>query len=210
MIIIDTREPNDIIKSLKAKIKIEEDFIEVGDYLLPNGYAIERKKGRDLMSSVMSNRLFEQLNNLYDFEHPILVIIEDNKWKDFYFSKGRYIHKQYIGMMTTLAAKYPKLKVIQMENDEEFIAFIEGLHKKLTEDGNNERPKPIMRKARSLKTRKENLLCATQGISVTSAKRLLKEYKTIENLCAADIKDIMRIKKISKKQAENVYKILHE
>ena len=44
MIIVDSREPKHIISSLKSKkLDVKEEFIEVGDYLLDNGYAIRER-----------------------------------------------------------------------------------------------------------------------------------------------------------------------
>jgi len=210
-LIIDIREPKEIINKLKLnkKIPVVSQVIEIGDYLLPNGYAIERKHGRDLMSSTISNRLFEQLNALYEFEHPILAIISENVWKDFYFSRSKYIHKQYIGLLSTLSAKYPKLQVMFFDTDEMFIAYLESLYKKLTSDGSSERPQPRLRKAKRIEEVQENFLCSVKGISVKSSKKILKKFKTIENVCKATSEDIQKVDKINKKQSEDLYNVLH-
>lgn len=210
-LIIDLREPKEIINKLKLnkKIPVESKIIETGDYLLPDGYAIERKKGRDLMSSTTSNRLFEQLNALYEYQHPTLAIISDNIWKDFYFSRSKYIHKQYIGLLSTLSAKYPKLQVMFFDTDEMFVAYMESLYNKLTSDGRTERPKPRIRKAKRIEETQENLLCSVKGISVKSSKKLLKKFKTVENLCTATEEEIQEIDKINKKQAHGLYEALH-
>jgi ERCC4-type nuclease len=39
MIIVDSREPNHIKNSLKAKgVEVKENLLQVGDYLLDDGY----------------------------------------------------------------------------------------------------------------------------------------------------------------------------
>lgn len=162
------------------------------------------------MASVIDRRLFEQANNLCEAEHPVIAVVTENIWKDFYFSRSRWVHKQYLGTIATLTAKYPKLQIIHLDSDDMFIDFLALLHKKLTEDGNKERPSPVMRRAKSLEMRKENMLCAVDGVSVATAKKLLKKYKTIENLCTAEVKDLILIEKIGQKQAEKIYKILHD
>ncbi len=209
-LIVDSREPDDIIRKLCGKIRTEKEFIEVGDYLLPDGYAIERKKGNDLMASVGSNRLFEQLNALHEYEHPILCIVSNNLWKDFYFSKNRYIHKQYIGTLTTLACKYPKLKMVFLEEDDMFVGFVTSLHNKLLEDGHNERPTPLHRKSKSIKVRSEDALTCAKGVGVKTSKRILKHFGSVEGVCNADLAELELVKKVSKSAAKNVHDLIHK
>ena len=181
-IIIDTREPNSIKNSLKAKIKeVEVDFLEVGDYLLDNGYAIERKD-KDLVQSILTNRLFEQINNLCSYDHPILCITLQNLWKTFYFSKSRYIYNSYLGVLTTLVSRYPKLKLVFLQDESEFIDFLVKLNKKIHEEKSTVRPAPMMRKALTIDERRENALTAIEGVSITKAKKLLECYGSIKNI----------------------------
>jgi len=209
MIIVDSREPNKIIKALRnKKLSVKEEFLEVGDYLLDNGYAIERKD-KDLISSIQSNRLYEQLNNLCQFEHPILCITIQDLWKTFYFSRSRYIHRSYLGTLTTLTIKYPNLKIMFLQDEEEFISYIASLDKKIHEDGNKERPAPLMRKAKSIKVRKENALTAIEGVSVGKSKKLLEEFGSIRNIANAKLADLQNVDGVGKKLAEKIMETLN-
>jgi len=209
ILVIDSREPIEIIRKLKGKSHLgaKEDFIEVGDYLLPNGYAVERKKGRDLMGSVMNNRLYEQINNLCQYEHPIVAIITDNKWRDFYHTHSRYIHKQYTGTLTTLVCRYDKLKVIHFDSDDEFVDFLESLYKKITDDTKSIRPSPATRKARDINEDMENMLTVIKGVGVPLSKKLLKHYGTVANVVNASVDEHQKIEKVGKKLAEKIYNI---
>lgn len=210
IIVIDSREPNKIETALKgSKIKIEKDFLEVGDYLLPNDYVIERKQGLDFINSVKSNRLYNQLYNLCEYKHPILVIIENNIWKDFYFTKGNYIHKSYVGTLTTLTAKYPNLKIIQLDSEGMFIDYLKSLHKKITGDGHSERPAPMFRKAVSINERKENALTCIEGVGMKMSKKLLKQFGSISNIANAREDDMLKIEKLGKKTIKNIKETLN-
>jgi ERCC4-type nuclease len=208
--IIDSREPKEIIQKLKAKkdVKVEEDFIEVGDYLLSDGYTIERKTIQDLVASISDRRLFTQLNNLLQAENPVLAIINNNKWESFYFSRNRYIHNVYIGTLTTILLSYPKIRIMYFDTDSEFISFLASLEKKLNETGKSgERPKALIRRPTSLEDRKENALTCSQGIGVKSAKLCLENYKTISKLCGASLEDL---EKILGKKASNLFELLNK
>ena len=124
-IIVDSREPKQYYDSLLTKkLPVVRESLEVGDYLLPNNFAIERKTAQDFISSLRDNRLFTQLINMNQYDNPILVIMYVNKWKDFYYYKSKYIHKQFLGAITTITTKFPKTRIIYVEDKKEFVDFI--------------------------------------------------------------------------------------
>lgn len=194
-VIVDTREV-DLIRILKTKkdLGLEEDFIEVGDVLLPDGYVIERKTEQDLIASILDKRLFTQLNNLLQYENPIIAVIKDDLWKDFYFCHNRYIHNVYIGVLTTIAVSYPKVKMQYFYDMNQFSDYIVSLHKKLTEDGKGGgRPKILMRKPTSIRERKENTLTATQGVGVATAQKLLDKFGSVVKVGLASENELKEI-----------------
>lgn len=208
-VIVDSREPNRIVNSLKKKIKdVETEFLDVGDYLLDNGFAIERKD-KDLIQSILSNRLYDQLNNLCEFDHPILCIVLDDIWKNFYFSRSRWIHTSYEGTLATLAVSYPKLKIFQFRTEDEFVTFMHNLDKKIHKEGPSTRPSPILRKGKKLFIRKEDALTAIDGVSIKKSKKLLECFGTIQNISNAKIEELEMVDGIGKKLAKNVYETLH-
>ncbi len=75
-IIVDHREPAGIKKHLiKLGMDIKEQQLDIADYVLSDTVAVERKTGADLISSIMDNRLFEQIDRLIEtYEQPILIV----------------------------------------------------------------------------------------------------------------------------------------
>jgi ERCC4-type nuclease len=150
------------------------------------------------------------LNNLCSsYEHPILCITIQNIWKLFYHSHSRFIDKSYIGTLTTLTCKYLNLKVIFLDGDDEFINFIISLDKKIHEDGKSERPKPKMRKVESIEERKENVLCAIQGIGVPTSKKLLEKFGSVNAVANASEEDLKTIEKLGDKNIKRIIETLN-
>ena len=209
MIIRDTREPDNIKKALTSKgIKVEDEFLSVGDYLLDDGFAIERKD-KDFIQSILSNRLYDQLNNLCNYPHPILCIVEENRWKSFYFSHSKWIHKAYDGTMTTLAVSYPNLKIFKFDTEEEFINFVVNLDKKLHKEGKSERPSVIKRKSKSIQIHKEDCLTCADGVGVSMAKKLLECFGSVKNISNASLEELQLVDGVGKKLAENIFNTLN-
>ena len=210
--LVDNREPKEIIQKLKGKkdILVVEDFLECGDYLLSDGYAIERKTIQDFVASISDRRLFTQLSNLTQYEYPILAIIGNNKWESFYFCRNRYIHNVYIGTLSTIAISYPKVKMMFFDNEDEFISFVTSLEKKLNEEGTSStRPKPMQRKPKTLQETRENILCGIPGVSVKTAQKLLDKFNSVNAVANAKEDEFKQIEKIGDKLIKNIKESLN-
>ena len=76
-IIIDHRENKlkALLDKKKEKITYESKQLDIADIVISSEVAIERKEGFDFVSSIMDNRLFEQLLRLKDtYTYPILIL----------------------------------------------------------------------------------------------------------------------------------------
>ncbi len=76
-IIVDHRENKlkVVLDKKKEKISYESKQLDIADIVISKDVAIERKEGFDFVTSIMDNRLFEQLLRLKDtYEYPILIL----------------------------------------------------------------------------------------------------------------------------------------
>lgn len=76
-IIIDNREQKliEVLKKNHKTVAYESKQLDVGDIIVSKNVAIERKEGSDFISSLMDNRLFEQLSRLKEtYPTPILIL----------------------------------------------------------------------------------------------------------------------------------------
>ena len=80
VIVADHREAaSGVIKHLSAlNALVRAGQLETGDYVLSDRVAVERKTVSDFASSIMDNRMFEQLGRLAkSYEKPILILEGD-------------------------------------------------------------------------------------------------------------------------------------
>lgn len=84
-------------KIQQHQISYRIEKLEVGDIILPNQYAIERKSVRDFLSSLIGDqngraRLFEQMRGLSEsYENPILLLEGALSIRMDYYDKAIYI-----------------------------------------------------------------------------------------------------------------------
>jgi ERCC4-type nuclease len=77
-IIVDHREPERLKKRLiKLGMEVQEQQLEIADYIISDQVACERKTGTDLVTSIMDNRLFEQIDRLIETYEQPLILLED-------------------------------------------------------------------------------------------------------------------------------------
>ena len=76
-VIVDNREHKlmNALEQRKDAITYETKQLDIADIVITQDVAIERKEGSDFISSIMDNRLFEQLLRLKDtYPYPILIL----------------------------------------------------------------------------------------------------------------------------------------
>jgi Fanconi anemia group M protein len=207
-IYVDIHEPKSNITSLKRrKCKVEEKYLEVGDYVIGD-IVIERKEGNDFISSVKDNRLWNQAGNLKQAKFPIICVIENNMWKTMYFSRSRYAHKMYFGAIAKLTTKYG-IPVITFSDEDDYLRFLERIDKQQSKDKEGVRPAPLMRKATRPSVRLENSLCGAEGVSVKTSQDILKQFGTLKKVANANVEKLQNIEGIGPKTAQNIYDLYH-
>lgn len=122
---VDTREPEKIFNIFeKNGIKYEKETLPIGDFVCEN-IVIERKEIGDLINSIRTGHLQKQLLQMEDsFEKCFLIISGNPKdiWANPYL-KGWTVNHQ-LGTLASLAVRYPRTKVIQVENDTQLVNII--------------------------------------------------------------------------------------
>jgi len=201
-IIADVREPDSIVKRLHVPYK--KQFLQVGDYVI--GDVVIERKSHDLIPSLTSKRIFNQLSNLAQAPHPILVIENTNLWRDMYFNENKHIHKSLYGFLFTVAVKF-KIPVIKVDSREEFIELLESIYYAVNKEGTSSRPIFVQRKPTTLGEIQENMLAQIPGISIKKAQNLLEKFNGILGVVLATEKDLVETSGIGKKLAKQIVEV---
>ncbi len=176
-IIVDHRENKlkAILDKKKDKITYESKQLDIADIVISSEVAIERKEGFDFVSSIMDNRLFEQLMRLKDtYKYPILILegLNDHVFEN----TGMKISSIY-GALSFLSYKLG-ISVIPTRNLEDTAIVIERIaYREQVKDN-----MPLMsRKAPKELSKKERRTFIVEGlidIGPKKAKTLIDKYKT--------------------------------
>ncbi|MFX1310835.1 MAG: ERCC4 domain-containing protein, partial [Promethearchaeota archaeon] len=176
-IIIDHRE-----NKLKALFDQKKDIIEykskqldVADVIVSNEVAIERKEGFDFVSSIMDNRLFEQLLRLKEtYANPILILEGLNN--EVFETTGMKITSIY-GALSFISYKLG-ISVIPTRNLEDTAIVIERIAYR--EQIKDDMPFLSRRapKEMSKRDRRSFIIEGLIDIGPKKAKALIEKFKT--------------------------------
>ncbi|MFW9827656.1 MAG: ERCC4 domain-containing protein [Candidatus Thorarchaeota archaeon] len=176
-IIIDNREQKlkTILDKKKDTITYESKQLDIADVVISNEVAIERKEGFDFISSIMDNRLFEQLLRLKDtYEYPILILEGLND--EVFDNTGMNVSSIY-GALAFISYKMG-ISVIPTRNLEDTAIAIERIaYREQIKDSS-----PIFsRKAPKQMSKDERRSFIIEGlvdIGPKKAKALIEKFKT--------------------------------
>ena len=176
-IIIDHRENKlkALLDKKKDKIAYESKQLDIADIVISSEVAIERKEGFDFISSIMDNRLFEQLLRLKEtYEYPILILegLNDNIFEN----TGMKISSIY-GALSFISYKLG-ISVIPTRNIEDTAIVIERIaYREQVKDST-----PILsRKAPKEMSKNERRSFIIEGlvdIGPKKARALIEKFKT--------------------------------
>lgn len=189
-VIIDTREKNSPVPSELASSGIEIEFknLEVGDYIVKN-IVIERKTVSDFISSMINKRLLNQLESMKSIEKKLLII-EGIEEDDIYGTKSGVNGNAIRGFLLTIILTY-NTPIIFTKDYEDSAGFLKVLAKK--EEKSKEISINAKRKSKDINEQLQYIMEGFPGIGPKSAKKLLKELKTIRNIINSSNEELKRI-----------------
>ncbi|MFH1711455.1 MAG: ERCC4 domain-containing protein [Nanoarchaeota archaeon] len=178
-IIADHREKNSLViselTSLGADVRMEH--LEVADFLIKDT-AIERKTISDFLSSMISKRLSQQLQNMQQYESKLLLI-EGTDEQHLYSENDDGVNPNAIrGFLLDILLKY-KVPIIFTKDYKDTAKFLTVLAKKPSEISESLRAKRV---SKTTDEQKQFILEGFPGIGAKTAKKLLKEYGSIKNI----------------------------
>ncbi len=202
-IICDNRETaSSVVRALSlmgVNLKLEQ--LPIADYVLSNRVGIERKAAQDFIDSIKDGRLFNELFDLKDrFERSILILEGDP------FNESNIDENALYGAITTIILNLG-ISVYKTKNSEETAMFLFQLAKKEQSETKNKISIRFDKAPIETSRLLEYIVAGIPGVNTLRAKNLLNEFKTLQKIFLADIPDLIKIEKIGKKIAQEIYKI---
>ncbi|MCK9442493.1 MAG: DEAD/DEAH box helicase [Methanothrix sp.] len=195
------REMAKLLESLGLEVTVKN--LGVGDYVVSDRVAIERKTAQDFVASIIDpqRNLFRQIADLArTYDRPVLIL----EGRDLYttqMSAG-----SIRGAMISVAVDYG-VPIIPTEDRDETAAVIALLARREMREGHE--PKVHGHKtARTLKEQQEYLISAISSVGPTVAKNLLKHFGSVEKIMTATLEELQEVELVGPKIAQRIRELV--
>jgi DNA excision repair protein ERCC-4 len=228
-IIVDYREHQQLPLLREVFTDVTSTQLSLGDYLITQNnqaVVVERKTITDLIASIRSNRLWDQLLRLMKAEeineYRIIrrILLIHGSFSEYYntlfMSPQRELNNhwaQLMGAFCEILYVY-NTPIIYAENDTAFKAFLRILAKREATGKNDKIPEArwYMKPQKAtlpIKDRKKYILTSLPYIGERLAENLLARFTTIANIASASVEELEQVPKIGKKKSKLIHQLFN-
>lgn len=179
-VIIDVREMRSSLpfSMYKKGISLEICTLSVGDYFI-NSVCVERKEINDLIGSLNSGRLFNQVNHLINaFSSPILLIEFPNKMSLF-----EYCKKSQILKFIVLLINFPQLRILYSNSDSLTIKCLMSLEKR----------EEVNKLSNKLDPELMEILLSIEGINYYNVYKIINNFNNLKELSLCEENKLIKL-----------------
>ena len=222
MLIIDSRENSKlselVMQKAKAlKIPNEKKWIEIGDYVYDD-VCFEAKSATDFLGSVMSKRLWTQLDNMDrhyktniviihgDMQEAIIGIIEHSPSKIPLGSRSIMLNNKFLGAIGRITLD-TDIKPFWVPTEEEAALVITAICKMKPIERDTIAPQIFKRL--STDDLRLDLLSSIKGVSIKKAKELITIYGSIMEIGECSAYELQAIEGIGETLAKRIITTLN-
>ncbi|MDV0447004.1 ATP-dependent RNA helicase SrmB [Methanosarcinaceae archaeon Ag5] len=203
-ILVDNREMRSgVRKLLEAEgVELQMAQLEVGDYVISDEMAVERKSVADFSASLLDGKrnLFSQLVDLSrTYKKPALIVEGEEN-----ITAGHMINPNSIrGALLSIEMDL-NVSIFYTKNEEETALLLKMMAKKEQINGKKSVNPHGKKVSKTTAEQQEYILSSIPGVGPHAAKMLLNEFGSLENVFNSTEEDLCRVKGIGKKTAGRI------
>ncbi len=203
LVIADTRESRLVLLELeRLGARVEERAISPGDYVVGEGFGIERKSLRDFIQSIYKKRLFEQVQRLTDAYPRCCLVVEGDPGRLAAIPNPSVFWGALARLITGMG-----IPVVFTPDEAHTALFLYELAKMLQEEGERveARYKPKMM---GLRARQRFVVEGLPGVGPKLADRLLRTFGSVRGVFNASEHMLARVKGVGPKRAKEIRAVI--
>jgi len=207
-IVVDQRElDSPIAKALSRREGVETrlETLAVGDYVLSDRVAVERKSVSDFLDTLTGGdrSMFEQVGDLARAYARPVVILEGKSLYD-----ERNIHPNAIrGALSSLAIDFDA-SVLRTEDEDDTADLLEVLATREQETSDRTVSVHGEKSGKTLAEQQEYVVGSVADIGPVTARALLEEFGTVEAVMTARMDDLLEVPGVGEVTADRLRKVV--
>src|ERR1035437_4383873 len=206
-IFIDYRETKSGVVQVLDKLGMELNFaaLEIGDYVVSDRIAVERKRTDDFVTSLIDGKhnLFAQLSNLARvYEKPILIIEGGDL-----FTFRQLNPNSIYGSLVSIAIDFG-ISILYSRDEKETAAMLKMLTKREQIENRREINPHGKKLASTLAEQQEYLISSRSNIGPKASRNILLHFGSIETFMKANTEELRKVRLIGPKTAAKIREVL--
>lgn len=205
--VVDFREAKSGVANVLDKLGVEVIFttLEIGDYVVSDRLAVERKRTDDFVNSLIDGKrnLFAQLSNLTRVYAKPVLIIEGAEL----FTSRQINPNAIYGSLVSIAIDFG-VSLLYSRDEEETAAILKVLAKREQMENKREVNPHGKKSTSTLIEQQEYLVSSIADIGPKAARNLLLHFGSVEAVMKADAKELKEVKLIGPKRATKIRELL--
>ncbi|MHC1632080.1 MAG: DEAD/DEAH box helicase [Methanotrichaceae archaeon] len=206
LVAVDPRERGMAKRLESLGIGVVLKVLEIGDYVISDQIAIERKTAADFVDSLVDPErgLFRQISDLArNYEKPVLIL----EGQDLY---TRQVHPNAIrGALASIAVDFG-VPIIPTENEDETVSVIALMARREQEERTSAPDVHGKKTHRTLNEQQEYLVSSIPSVGPTMARNLLKHFGSVEKVLTASEEELKNVDLVGPKTAERIREVVGE
>ena len=207
-IVVDQRELDAAIAkdlSKREGIHTRLETLAVGDYVLSDRVAVERKSVSDFLDTLLDGdrSLFEQIGDLSRaYARPLLIVEGDGLYEE------RNVHPDAIrGALASLAVDFD-VSVLQTGSEDETAELLRTIAAR--EQSERDRTVSVHgeKSAKTLSEQQEYVVSSIADIGPVTARSLLIAFGTVEAVMTARTEDLLEVNGVGEVTAERIREVV--
>ncbi|MEA1984325.1 MAG: DEAD/DEAH box helicase [Euryarchaeota archaeon] len=204
-VVVDQREiRSTVVRSLeKLGMRISVRTLEVGDYVVSDRLAIERKSAEDLAGSLIEGKLFDQISNLARTYSKAVLILEGEG----VFGARQLGPNAIHGTLASITLDFG-VSILYTRDTEDTASLIQLLAKREQTTEKREIKVHGKKSSQTLPQQQEYIISAIPDIGPKAARNLLVYFGSIEAIMKANTKQLTQVTLIGTKTAARIREVV--
>ncbi len=207
-VVIDQRELESTIArdlSTRDGITTRLETLEVGDYVLSDRVAVERKSVADFLDTLVGGdrSMFEQVGDLARaYARPVVIVEGDDLYGE------RNVHPNAIrGALSALAIDFDA-SVLRTTDADETTDLLEVIARREQEASDREVSAHGEKASKTLAEQQEYVISAIADIGPVTARALLEHFGTVEAVMTAREEDLLEVEGVGDVTASRIREVV--
>ncbi|KPN30494.1 Hef nuclease [Halolamina pelagica] len=207
-VVVDQRElDSPIAKELSRRegVRTRLETLEVGDYVLSDRVAVERKSVADFLDTLTGGdrSMFEQVGDLSRaYARPVVILEGEDLYGE------RNVHPNAIrGALSSLAIDFDA-SVLRTEDEDDTADLLEVVAGREQEESDRTVSVHGEKSGKTLAEQQEYVVGSVADIGPVTARALLEEFKTVEAVMTAKKEDLMAVDGVGEVTADRLREVV--